>query len=197
MEVVNIVCAGVGGQGILFASKVISEVAFLEGDDVKANEIHGMAQRGGSVISQIRFGKKVYSPLIKKGTADFLVALEKLEGLRFADYLKIDGIAIVNDYEILPPSASSGLSEYPENIEGLLAQSFKNLYLIKAAEIASELGDVRTTNTILLGALSTFLQFEEKNWKVVLENVLKEKAIDINWNAFLKGRAILCSGMKK
>lgn len=197
MSEVNIIFVGVGGQGILFASRVISEVAFSEGLDVKTNEVHGMAQRGGSVISQVRFGEKIYSPLIKKGTSDFLLGLEKLEALRYADYLKSDGICLVCDMIIMPPSVSSGLAEYPKDIDNHLKNKFKNLFIISADKIAMKLGEQKTTNTIMLGALSSFLKFDENTYKSVLTKILKGKAVDINLKAFLEGRKISCFGMKK
>ncbi len=197
-NIVNIVCAGVGGQGILFASKVISELAFLAGLDVKTNEVHGMAQRGGSVISQVRYGRKIYSPLIQKGTADFLLGMEKLEVLRFADYLKPDGLCIVSDTTIMPPSVSSGIAEYPKDINELIKKTFKKFCIVPAENLSDKTGDRRTSNTILLGALSCYLNFDDKLWDNAINNVLHGKNLEINKKAFLIGKEYLeCSGIKK
>lgn len=197
MEIKNIICAGVGGQGILFASKIISEAAFSFGFDVKNNEVHGMAQRGGSVICQVRYGEKVFSPLIQRGEADILIGLEKLETMRFGDYLKENGICLVSDLCIMPPSVSSGIAEYPTDIDALLRKYFKNLHIIPADKIAESAGNKKASNTVMLGALSHFLDFPEEIWMSVLAKILKGKHVDLNRKAFLEGRNYVCSGIKK
>ncbi len=189
-EVTNILLAGVGGQGILLASTVISMAAMESGYDVKNNEVHGMAQRGGSVVSQIRFGKKVHSPLIKKGSADFLIALEKLEALRYAEYLKDDGVALVNDFKISPLTVSSGQAQYPPNTNKLLMKTFSRLQIVEGVKMAQDLGNARTSNVILIGLLSNYLPFKIEIWKNVIKKSVKERFVDINLKAFELGRQL-------
>lgn len=189
-ETTNIVICGVGGQGIILASNVLSYAALLEGYDVKKSEVHGMAQRGGSVITQVRYGKKVYSPLIEEGKADFLLAFEKLEALRYANYLKKNGGFIVNNQEIAPMSVLVGSAKYPENIKEKLKR-YARIHLIDAAKIAKELGNVRATNIVLLGALAKFLGFNEKSWTEAISKNIKPRYVDLNIKAFQKGIAFL------
>jgi len=186
----NIVLSGVGGQGILLASAVISHAAMMSDYDVKTNEVHGMAQRGGSVIAQIRFGKKVLSPLIKRGEADFLLALEKAEAVRFANYLKSDGVAVVNMQKVIPVTVSSGMSTYPDNIDSVIKERFPNVKTLDCIAIAREIGNVRVANVVLIGALSGYLPFDMEIWeKVISENVPK-KALEANIVAFNTGRNV-------
>jgi indolepyruvate ferredoxin oxidoreductase beta subunit len=185
----NIVICGVGGQGIILASNVLCYTAFFEGFDIKKSEVHGMAQRGGTVITHVKYGKKVYSPLIEEGTADFILAFEKLEALRYIDYLKKDGLAFVNDREIPPMSVLVGAAPYPENIDNKLKE-YGRIYLIDAARIASELGNIRAVNIVLLGVLSKYLKFEQKSWKQAIRKNVKPKFVDINITAFNNGRSL-------
>jgi len=187
-ETVNILLAGVGGQGIILASTIISMAVMESGYDVKNNEVHGMAQRGGSVVCQIRFGKKVFSPLIKKGSADFLIALEKLEALRYADYLKKDGVVIVNNFKISPLTVLTGQSQYPANIDEMMEETFSHLHIVDGVKLAQDLGDVRTSNVILIGLLSHYLPFKKEVWINVIKKSVKEKFRDINVKAFEIGR---------
>ena len=186
----DLVICGVGGQGIILASNVLCHAAFLEGFDVKKSEVHGMAQRGGSVITHVRIGEEIHSPLIEQGNSDLLLAFEKLEALRYIHYLKKNGTAIVNDREIPPMSVLTGAAQYPANIEGKL-KHHGIIYFVDAEKIALELGDRRTVNIILLGVLSCFLGFKKKSWKAAIEKNVKKKFVDLNVAAFNKGTSLL------
>ena len=183
----RIVICGVGGQGIILASDILSLVAMEEGYDVKKSEVHGMAQRGGSVVSNCIFGEKVYSPLIGLGEGDILLAFEKLEALRGLPYLKRDGKLIVNEYEWLPITVASGDTKYPENIIETLKKELKDLVCVDGVKIATTLGNIRTTNIVLLGVLAKFLPFKEKTWLSVIEKRFPQKWVEVNKNAFQKG----------
>jgi len=191
MAIINVLICGVGGQGVLLASEVLSEAAIGAGHDVKKSEVHGMSQRGGSVVSNVRFGDRVYSPLIVRGEADVLMAFERLEGVRWLDHLKPGkGIAVVNDLEIWPMTVSSGPFDYPAGINERLEAAAKKYYLFKATEIATKVGEPRAANIILLGALSNYLPLTEENWMAALEKRVKAKFVDINKKAFAEGRKI-------
>lgn len=187
-NVTNIVVVGVGGQGILLISDILAEVAFSSGYDVKKSEIHGMAQRGGSVISEVRFGEKVYSPLIKKGEADFLLALEKLEALRFLDYLKREGIAIINDLEIPPLGVNIGKEKYPEDTFSPIFEKTSFVIKTNGKAMAKTAGNIRTMNVALLGVISSFLPFNSSMWKKVIERKVPSYTISSNLKAFELGR---------
>ena len=189
-DTTNILLSGVGGQGIILASTIISLAAMQSGHDVKNNEVHGMAQRGGSVVCQIRFGKKVFSPLIKKGSADFLIALEKLEALRFADYLNEDGVALVNNFKISPITVLTGQTQYPPNIDEILKATFPKLHIVDGIKLAQNLGDVRTSNVIVIGLLSNYLPFKKEIWIDVIKKSVKEKFYEMNIKAFEIGREL-------
>uniref|UniRef100_A0A7V3RH00 Indolepyruvate oxidoreductase subunit beta n=1 Tax=candidate division WOR-3 bacterium TaxID=2052148 RepID=A0A7V3RH00_UNCW3 len=185
--ITNIIICGVGGQGILLSSDILCSAAFCAGYDVKKSEIHGMAQRGGSVISHVRFGKKVYSPLIEEGKADFILAFEKLEALRYAYFLKKNGIFIVNDLQLPPMSVLTGEREYPENITGILSK-IGTVDVIPAQEIALNLGNVRIANVVLLGSLARYLNFPLEVWYTAIKENVKQKYLDLNLHGFEKGR---------
>ncbi len=187
MNTKNIVICGVGGQGIILASNVLCTAAFAEGNDVKKSEVHGMAQRGGSVITHVRFGKKVHSPLIEQGTADLILAFEKLEALRYLNYVKPEGMIIVNDREIPPMSVLVGAAEYPQDIDRKLRRRGRTLF-VDADERALELGNIRTANIILLGVLSRFMDFKETSWDHAIKENVKAKYVDLNIVAFEKGK---------
>ncbi len=183
----NIVICGVGGQGIILASDVLCQAAFLEGFDVKKSEVHGMAQRGGSVITHVRFGKKIYSPLIEEGTSDFVLAFEKLEALRYAHYLKKSGRIIVDNREISPMSVLVGQADYPANIDRELEKSGKTDF-VDATTVAVELGNMRVVNILLLGVLSKYLDFKRESWEESVRKNIKEKFVELNITAFNKGQ---------
>ena len=189
----DVVLAGVGGQGIVLASKLLAEAAFRAGYDVKANEVHGMAQRGGSVLAQVRFGEKVFSPLVPSGRADFLVGLEEVEALRYAGYLGDGGWAIVNRRKIVPVTVSSGSFRYPEDIEGRLRARFERLVLVEGERLAREAGNARTENVVLLGALSNFLDIPLGIWEEVIAHLVP-RSTEANLKAFSLGRDATASG---
>ncbi|MEN2995002.1 MAG: indolepyruvate oxidoreductase subunit beta [Thermodesulfovibrio sp.] len=198
MPTTNIIISGTGGQGIVLASRIIAQAAFKSGFDVKESEIHGMAQRGGSVIGHIRFGQKVYSPNIPSGMADIMVALEKLEALRYLHFLKKDGLVILNNKKIPPAMAEEN---YPEDVEYLIQQKGFLVETIEAEKIAKEIGSTKVENSVILGFLSLFLPFKEETWHEVIKNSVPSKTIEINIKAFTEGRrlgtknAILAQGV--
>jgi indolepyruvate ferredoxin oxidoreductase beta subunit len=183
--------AGVGGQGTLLASNVLSGIALEAGYDVKKSEVHGMAQRGGSVNTHVRWNaEQVYSPLIGLGQADVLLAFEQAEALRYAGYLKSCGIAVVNHYTIEPLTVTSGGAHYPteEELHALFGAVTERLYLVPGTAIAKELGNARTANVVLLGALSTLLDIPEGTWLHVIEEHVPPRFVELNRQAFSRGR---------
>ncbi|MDR0520376.1 MAG: indolepyruvate oxidoreductase subunit beta [Planctomycetaceae bacterium] len=184
----SIVLAGVGGQGILLASEIAARTAVAAGFDVKTNEVHGMAQRGGSVIAQIRYGGNVFSPLVPRKTAKILGSLERIEGLRCLDYLADDGTAVVSDQKIVPITSSGGGTPYPDWDAAELSKYFPQLVYLRAVEAAAALGNVKVSNIVLLGAVSLYLDLPESAWMTGIEKSVKEKWIDLNIQAFRTGR---------
>jgi indolepyruvate ferredoxin oxidoreductase beta subunit len=184
----NILVAGVGGQGVILASDIMSEVFMEAGYDVKKSEVHGMAMRGGIVTSHFRFGKKVYSPLIKEGEVDILFSFEQLEGLRWINHLRPNGKIVMNDHKINPPAVNLGEMEYPKAIPERIKSKFKEFYLVQGTEIASQLGDVRAANVVLLGAISKFLEVNEDLWLKTILSYLPPKVHELNRKAFSTGR---------
>lgn len=184
----NILIVGVGGQGIILASEMLSMVALSQGYDVKQSEVHGMAQRGGSVSSNVRYGKAVYSPTIARGEADVLLSFEMLESLRWIDYLSPDGVAIVNTQRIDPMPVASGKAEYPGQIEERLRKVTNKLHLIDGQDLAETAGHIKSVNVALLGVLSTILDFDKNVWETTIKNRVPAKTIDINFKAFNLGR---------
>ncbi|MGQ9645504.1 MAG: indolepyruvate oxidoreductase subunit beta [Thermodesulfobacteriota bacterium] len=184
----NVLVAGVGGQGVILASDIMSEVFMEAGFDVKKSEVHGMAMRGGIVTSHFRFGKKVYSPLIKEGEVDILLAFEQLEGLRWVNHLKPNGKIIMNDHRINPPAVNLGEMEYPQNIPERLGSKIKDFYLVKGTEIAEQMGDARAANAVLLGSISKFFEVKEEIWLTTILNYLPAKVHELNKKAFAAGR---------
>jgi indolepyruvate ferredoxin oxidoreductase beta subunit len=190
-EVVSIVIVGVGGQGILLGTQVAARAALAAGFDVKTNEVHGMAQRGGSVIAQIRWGAKVYSPLVPDGTARALASLERIEALRFARFLAPDGLAVVSTQAIVPVTVSSGRGpKYPADAEERLRRVFPRLLYVDAISIAEKLCEPRTANIVLLGALSTALPLAVEHWHEAIASSVKPAFRDVNVRAFDEGRAL-------
>lgn len=193
MKTTDFIVVGVGGQGTILASDVLAQVGLDAGLDAKKSEVHGMSQRGGSVISHVRWGDKVYSPLIGKGEADFLLAFEKLEALRYADWLKPGGVALINDQAIPPVAVSSGGAEYPGDAQFLAAfkQVTDRVYLVPGNSVANELGSARVNNVVLLGALSVFVDVDAAIWRGVIEGRVPAKFVDLNQRAFERGRALV------
>jgi indolepyruvate ferredoxin oxidoreductase, beta subunit len=186
---IDLLITGVGGQGNILASDIISEVALAAGYDVKKTDTLGMAQRGGSVISHVRIAEKVYSPLIKEGEVDFLLAFEKLEGVRWASYLKPDGIAIINNQDVPPLSVNLGVDKYPTNEEvmQILKQRTNHIFLVEGIRRATELGNARTLNIFMLGCLSVFLPFKLQAWQEAIAQHLPERLLKLNTIAFDMG----------
>jgi indolepyruvate ferredoxin oxidoreductase beta subunit len=186
----NILLIGVGGQGIILASEIMSDVFLEAGFDVKKSEVHGMAQRGGSVSTHVRFGPKVYSPLIKEGEVDILLAFEELEALRYLHFLSPQPVIILNQERLKPPSVSLGNELYPENIDERLGERAKEFRKVPGRELAVQAGDVRSLNTVLLGTLSGTLDIPEKIWTEKILGRFPEKAKPINLRAFQLGRSL-------
>ncbi len=187
----DVFLAGVGGQGALLASEVLGEAFLLSGHDVKKSEVHGMAQRGGAVTTHLRFGPKVYSPLIEPGKADLLIAFEKIEGLRFAHYLRPGGVLLVNAQEILPPSVATGGERYPEDATERLAAVTGRFYLVDALAAALAMREVRAVNMVMVGAASRFLPLPESVYGKALDRCLPERLVAVNLRAFRAGRALI------
>ena len=185
----SILLAGVGGQGILRASDILCLAFMAAGLDVKKSEVHGMAQRGGCVTSHVRYGSKVYSPIAKKGDVDILVSFEKMETLRYLDYLKADGTVIINEEEIYPPSVNLGDAAYPGNVVEITSQYFKKVKVVNALELARKAGNVRAVNTALLGVLSNDLTLTADIWDRVLKDSFPPKALKANLQAFNLGKS--------
>ena len=186
-KITNIILTGVGGQGILMASEVVSEAAVQAGYDVKKSEVHGMSQRGGSVNSHVRFGEKVYSTLVTKGDCDLLLGFEKLEALRMASFVREDGNIVVSNQQINPSSVISGSATYPENIEEALKERFESVTFIDALRIAQQAGNPRTANTAMLGAASKLLDIPAGIWEKAIIQRVPERYIEANLRAFQMG----------
>jgi indolepyruvate ferredoxin oxidoreductase beta subunit len=192
-KVTNIFLSGVGGQGTILASNILGEVFLNAGFDVKKSEVHGMAQRGGDVTTHFRFGKKVYSPLIKYGDVDFLISFELLEAARYINWVKPGGKIIINQQKILPPAVSLGQAEYPKDIEKTFKKYFKNnVWIVNGQEIARKLGNIQAANVVLVGAFSNFFpEFKEEQWTNAIKECLTQKLHDLNIKAFYEGRRTL------
>ncbi len=188
MAVTNVLMAGVGGQGIILASEVLAKAAAQAGMQVKKSDVHGMAQRGGSVTSHVRFGDVVYSPLIPDGETDILMASECLEGLRMLPYLKPGGRVVINTQQIHPPTVARGEQPYPADILERVRQGDPQAIHLQCLEVAKQVGNPKTATVVLLGALSTLLPFKEETWLKLLEQEVPKKAIEVNLEAFAKGR---------
>lgn len=182
----NIMIVGVGGQGTLLTSRILGGITLDAGYDVKLSEVHGMAQRGGSVVTFVRYGDKVAEPIVEEGQADVLIAFEKLEALRYAHFLKEDGALVVNEQRIEPITVVTGVAQYPENImEGL--EKEHTVYRIDAMEEAKKLGNYKVFNIIVLGMAARHMDFSEQAWLEVIEKTVPPKTVDINKKAFLAG----------
>jgi indolepyruvate ferredoxin oxidoreductase beta subunit len=188
-SVTSLLLAGVGGQGILLASDIICKVMMKAGLDVKKSEVHGMAQRGGCVTSQVRYGRKVYSPIAKEGDVDILVSFEKLETLRYLNVLRNGAKVIINEEEIYPPSVNLGDAAYPVDAAELVKRQFKDVLVLNAPELARKAGNARAVSTVMLGALSRHLpEASPEDWKSVIREEFAEKLVPANLKAFDLGR---------
>lgn len=177
---------GVGGQGTLLTSRILGGITLKAGYDVKLSEVHGMAQRGGSVVTFVRYGDKVTEPIVEEGQADVLIAFERLEALRYAHFLKKDGVIIVNDQRIDPMTVVTGDAEYPEEIIQKLSKDYK-VYSINAMEEALKLGSAKCFNIIVLGMAAKYMDFSKEDWLSVIESTVPPKTIQMNKDAFLAG----------
>jgi len=186
MTTKNIMIVGVGGQGTLLTSRILGGLAIGAGYDVKLSEVHGMAQRGGSVVTFVRYGENVYEPIVEEGQADIIIAFEKLEALRYAHFLKKDGAIIVNDWRIDPMPVVIGTAEYPENIIENLKKEH-NVYSVSAMDEAKKLGNPKTFNLVVLGAAAQHMDFSVEQWHSVIENTVPPKTVEINKKAFNVG----------
>ena len=184
----NVMIVGVGGQGTLLTSRIIGKAALAIGADVKISEVHGMAQRGGSVVTFVRFGDKVSEPVVEEGQADVIIAFERLEALRYSHFLKKDGVLVVNDCRIDPMTVVIGAKEYPEGILDTLKAEHE-VYSIDAQKIALELGNSKVLNSVVLGFAAKFIGIDEQIWIDTVEGTVPPKTIDINKKAFLAGYA--------
>ena len=187
-NITNIMIAGVGGQGTILAGRILSLLAQSAGYDVKVSEVHGMSQRGGSVVTQVRYGDRVHAPTIIPGEVDVLLAFEKLEALRMAPLLREGGRAVVNAQELMPMPVLCGFAEYPENMEDKLAAVTADLIMLDAYTLAREAGSAKAVNTVLLGKLSQSMEFTEKGWQEALEACVKPQFLPLNKKAFALGR---------
>ena len=182
----NIMIVGVGGQGTLLTSRIIGKAAMETGLDVKISEVHGMAQRGGSVVTFVRFGSTVSEPVVEEGQADVIIAFERLEALRYAHFLKSDGVLVVNDCRIEPMTVVIGAAQYPEGIiEGLKAKH--RVYTIDAQKIALELGNSKVLNSVVLGFAAEFIGFDKQTWDNTIATTVPPKTVEINQKAFALG----------
>jgi len=186
----SILFCGVGGQGILLASEITSYALVAAGFDIKKSEVHGMAQRGGSVEAHLRYGKKVYSPLIEPGGADIVVAFELLEALRHLPYMNKKTNVVVNTQKILPPSVATGLEKYPDGILDRLKDNGLEVHAIDAFSVAVEVGELRTANMVLVGALSSFLSLDKNIFTAIIADRVKKGFRDVNQKAFARGREL-------
>lgn len=189
MRDVNALIAGVGGQGVILASDAMAEIGMNNSYDVKKSDSLGMAQRGGSVISHVRWGKHVFSPMIKKGDVDFLLGFEQLEAARWAQYLKPDGVAIVADVVIVPVSVIGSTIPYPswDEVKEVLAQRTDEIYLVPATRIGQEVGNLRALNMVMLGSLSVFLELEVEAWTENIQRRLPPQFVESSLEAFSRG----------
>ena len=189
METKNIMIVGVGGQGTLLTSRILGGITRKAGYDVKISEVHGMAQRGGSVVTYVRYGDKVAEPIVEEGQADVLIAFEKLEALRYAHFLKKDGVLILNDQRMDPMTVAVGLARYPENIVETLKEKHQ-VVVVDAQALAKEIGNAKVFNTIIIGVAAKKMDFEKEEWIKVIEETVPPKTVEINRKAFLAGYAL-------
>lgn len=186
MENKNIMIVGVGGQGTLLTSRIIGKTALSQGFDVKMSEVHGMAQRGGSVVTFVRFGECVNEPVVEEGDVDILIAFERLEAMRYAHFLKKDGLIIVNDCRIDPMTVVIGAKQYPENlIEDL--QNEHKVIAVNGADIAKNIGNAKVLNTVVLGVSAKYIGFDKEIWLDVVRKTVPQKTVEINEKAFVEG----------
>ena len=188
MKTKNIMIVGVGGQGSLLASKLLGRLLITKGYDVKVSEVHGMSQRGGSVVTYVRFGDKVYSPVIDRGEADVIVSFELLEAARWTDYLKQGGRIICNTQKINPMPVICGTAEYPDGLEDAMRGAGIDLDAVDALSLAEQAGSAKATNLVLMGRLARLFDFTDAEWEKAIEDSVPEKFIELNKKAFRLGK---------
>ena len=184
----NIMIVGVGGQGALLASKTLGQVLLDAGYDVKVSEVHGMSQRGGSVVTYVRYGEKVYSPIVDKGEADFIVSFEMLEAARYTEYLKKDGRIVVNTQNIDPMPVITGAAEYPADLENKMKNAGFAVDSVDCLSLAEQAGTAKAVNIVLMGRLSKYMDFSEEAWLKAIEKLVKPQFLEMNKKAFMLGR---------
>lgn len=187
-DVKNIMIVGVGGQGALLASKTLGQVLLDAGYDVKVSEVHGMSQRGGSVVTYVRYGKKVYSPIVDKGEADFIVSFEMLEAARYTQYLKKDGQIVVNTQQIDPMPVITGAAEYPSDLAKQMQDKGIKVDALDCLSLAEQAGTAKSVNIVLMGRLSRYMDFPEAAWMAAIEKLVKPQFLEMNKKAFKLGR---------
>lgn len=190
VEVKSVMIVGVGGQGSLLASRILGNVLMEQGYDVKVSEVHGMSQRGGSVVTYVKYGEKVYSPVIEKGEADAIIAFEQLEAARYVPYLKENGHLIVSTQKIDPMPVITGAMKYPEDIIGKLKAKDIDVIAVDALSLAEEAGNPKSSNVVLMGILSKRLGFEREVWINALKQCVPEKFLELNMKAFELGESV-------
>ena len=188
METKNIMIVGVGGQGSLLASKLLGRLLLTRGYDIKVSEVHGMSQRGGSVVTYVRFGDKVYSPIVDKGEADFIVSFELLEAARWTDYLKPGGKIVVNTQQINPMPVITGAAQYPAQLVEKIQAAGMDIDAFDALSLAEQAGSSKAVNIVLMGRLSKYFDFSEEEWMDAIAKSVPEKFLELNKKAFLMGR---------
>lgn len=187
-ETKNIMIVGVGGQGTLLASKLLGRLLMTRGYDVKVSEVHGMSQRGGSVITYVRYGDRVYSPIIDKGEADFILSFELLEAARWTEYLKKDGVLITNSQQVNPMPVIIGAAKYPDSLTEKIKALGVNIDAIDALSLAEEAGSSKAVNLVLLGRLAKYFDFTEEEWMSAIEQSVPGKFLEMNQKAFSLGQ---------
>lgn len=185
----NVMIVGVGGQGSLLASKLLGHLLLSEGYDVKVSEVHGMSQRGGSVVTYVRFGEKVYSPVIDRGEADFIVSFEKLEAARYVEYLRRGGRIVVNTQQIDPMPVITGAVDYPENLIEKIEEKGITVDAMDCLSLAEQAGSSKAVNLVLMGRLSRYFDFPEEKWMSAIEECVPAKFVEMNKKAFASGRS--------
>ncbi|WP_124097936.1 indolepyruvate oxidoreductase subunit beta [Ruminococcus sp. Marseille-P6503] len=190
METKSIMIVGVGGQGSLLASRIIGNVLLSQGFDVKVSEVHGMSQRGGSVVTYVKYGDEVCSPVVNKGEADIIISFEQLEAARWLPYLKKGGHLVTSTQKIDPMPVITGAAEYPENIIGKLKELGVDVIAVDALELAEQAGTAKASNVVLMGVVSTKMPFDESVWQQALEQCVPPKFLELNKKAFALGREV-------
>ena len=189
MKTTNIMIVGVGGQGTHLASKLLGRLLLKRGYDVKVSEVHGMSQRGGSVVTYVRYGEKVYSPVVDKGEADFIISFEMLEAARWVEYLKKGGTIVTNTQQINPMPVIIGAAEYPQQLADKIAEKGINIEAFDALSLAEEAGTSKAVNLVLLGRISKYFDFTDEEWMDAIEKSVPAKFLELNKKAFAMGKA--------